>query len=129
ARIFNPIGPGMGRHLALGDFARQLAGSNELPAILRVGNLDVFRDFIDVRDLVAILVGLSTNPQAIGRVLNVCSGRGLLLRDIVARMVSLSGKDAKIEVEQSRVRPREMRMFYGSTRALNGIGIAVPALN
>jgi len=128
ARIFNPIGPGMGRHLALGDFVSQLARSKERPAILSVGNLDVFRDFIDVRDLVAILVRLSTNPQAIGRVLNVCSGRGLLLRDIVARMVSLSGKDVKIEVEQSRVRSTEMKTFYGSARALNEIGIAVPAL-
>src|SRR5262245_57395909 len=96
ARIFNPVGPGMGRPLALGDFASQLADSDGRCAVLRVGNLDVFRDFIDVGDVIGILINLATDPRATGRIFNVCSGRAMLLKDIVANMIALSGKDVRI---------------------------------
>ena len=74
ARIFNPIGPGMPPHLALGAFDRQIAALPPHGGILRTGNLDVARDFIDVELVARALRLLARHPDA-GGVVNVCSGR------------------------------------------------------
>jgi nucleoside-diphosphate-sugar epimerase len=58
ARLFNPIGPKMPAHLALGSFAARIA-LIENAGVLETGMLDVERDFFDVEDA----GGLRTNRQ------------------------------------------------------------------
>ena len=53
--FFNPIGPGMPTYLALGDFARQIAGLHASSGVLRTGNIHVFRDFIDIEHVTKAL--------------------------------------------------------------------------
>ena len=73
ARIFNPIGPGMPAHLALAEFARDIAALG-CRGILQTGNIHVSRDFIDIRHVSAALIRLAWHPDACG-VVNICSGR------------------------------------------------------
>jgi GDP-4-dehydro-6-deoxy-D-mannose reductase len=125
ARIFNPIGPGMPTHLALGDFARQLAAKSEARMILRTGNLDVFRDFIDVAHIVGILDRLARTPDARG-VVNLCSGKATRLRDLVTLLIAASGKQVALETASARLRPGELASITGSTARLSALGATPP---
>ena len=53
ARPFNHIGAGQAPTFAISDFARQIAeiSAGQRPPVLKVGNIDVTRDFTDVKDV------------------------------------------------------------------------------
>jgi len=126
ARIFNPLGPGMPSHLAIGDFARQIAAIQGRRGTLRVGNLDVRRDMIDVDHVAALLCRLAANPDARG-VVNVCSGQAPVLRDLVEMLIAACGREIDIEVDQARLRGNEPQMIIGSTDLLTKLGCPPPA--
>jgi GDP-4-dehydro-6-deoxy-D-mannose reductase len=121
ARIFNPIGPDMPRHLALGDFVSQIVSMQGSRQVLRVGNIDVRRDMIDVEHAATVLWQLAVNPDAQG-IVNVCSGQAPLLRDLVEMLIEGSGQDIDIEIDWSRVRGNEPRCIVGSTDLLARLG-------
>lgn len=123
ARIWNPVGANMPRHLALGSFATQIASLPSEGGILRVGNLAVERDFIDVAEVARIMAALATHPGAIGQVVNVCSGRAFRLRDLVQSMIRLAGRPIAIEVDGRRVRPDETMRLFGDPGRLHGLGL------
>ena len=92
ARPFNHLGPGQAEWFVASDFAKQLAeikrGRRE--PVVRVGSIDVTRDFTDVRDVVRayfLLLAGGTN----GEVYNVCSGREHSIRTILKRLIELAG--------------------------------------
>ena len=49
---------------------------------IRIGNLQTVRDFVDVRDGINALLLISKLGKP-GEVYNICSGKGLVLRDIL----------------------------------------------
>lgn len=116
-RIFNPIGPGMPSHLALADFARQIADMPEGGGRLVTGNIDVARDFLDVAQAAGMLVALARNPRAQG-IVNVCSGVPTVVRRLVELLIAESGKSIDIEVHPARLRPDEPQVLFGSTSRL-----------
>ena len=126
ARIFNALGPNMPVHLAIGDFARQIAAMPRSHGTLRVGNIDVRRDMIDVEHIGTLLWELAENPDAHG-VVNVCSGRAPPLRDLVEMLIAGCGRKVDIEVDWARVRGNEPRTIVGSTELLVGLGCPPPA--
>ena len=126
ARIFNPIGPGMPHHLALGEFARQIAAFRGEPGVLRTGNLDVWRDFIDVREVARALRILAANPEARG-IVNVCTGRATSLRELVEMLIRVSETDVATLPEASRLRTGERSVVIGSADRLAHLGAAPPA--
>lgn len=112
ARIFNAIGPRMPPHLALGDFARQIAALPPHGGVLRAGNLEAARDFIDVELVALALRLLAQNPDA-GGVVNVCSGQATRLARLVEMLISASGKPVRPELDPKRVRGGELRAMFG----------------
>ena len=62
ARIFNPLGPDMPAHLAIGDFARQIASMPRGHGPLWVGNIDVRRDMIDIEHVATLLCPACSKP-------------------------------------------------------------------
>jgi GDP-4-dehydro-6-deoxy-D-mannose reductase len=125
ARIFNPLGGGMPGHLAMADFARQIAAMPLRRGTLRVGNIDVRRDMIDVAHVATLLCRLAANPDARG-VVNLCSGEAPLLRDLIAMLLAASGRTADIEVDPARQRTNELRTVMGSTDLLTRLGCPPP---
>jgi GDP-4-dehydro-6-deoxy-D-mannose reductase len=125
ARIFNPIGPDMPAHLALGNFARQLAALRTPHGTLQSGNINVFRDFIDIDHVVTMLWHLAHNPAARGPV-NICSGEATELRKLVEILIDVSGKKITIETISSRLRPGELGVVLGSTALLGRLGAGPP---
>lgn len=120
ARLFNPIGPEMPTHLALGDFAARLRRRER---VMHVGNLDVRRDFIEIDEAARIIVGLSNSSGARGRIVNVCAGEAFHLGSILNRMIEMSGQDIILHVDSSRLRGGDARIIYGSVKALNDLGL------
>jgi GDP-4-dehydro-6-deoxy-D-mannose reductase len=128
ARIFNPLGRDMPPHLAIGDFARQIASMSRGGGTLLVGNIDVCRDMIDVEHVATILRDLAAKPDARG-VVNVCSGQAPLLRDLVGMLIASCGRKIDIKVEQARVRANEVHTVIGSTERLTMLGCPPPSTN
>jgi GDP-4-dehydro-6-deoxy-D-mannose reductase len=124
ARIFNPIGSGMPGHLALANFARQIRLG---ATALRVGDLDVERDFIDATEtgrlIVALAANLPSRDERNGIVWNICSGQAFSLRNLVDELVRLCGRSVTLEIDPARLRPGQMRSFRGSTARLAEAGV------
>lgn len=88
--------------------------------VLELGNLDVERDFSDVRMVIDCYRRLLEAPQA-GAVFNVCSGVGHALRDVLEMMSTLSGHRPEIRVNPAFVRANEVKKLVGSRAALESV--------
>jgi GDP-4-dehydro-6-deoxy-D-mannose reductase len=128
ARSFNHTGPGQDARFALAAFARQLAAIHAGAAapVLRVGNLQARRDYLDVRDVARAYLTL-LDAGAPGGVYNVSTGEAHTLAGLVETMIELSGTGACIEVDPARVRPLDVPLLSGDPAALHALGWA-PAI-
>ncbi|HBS61681.1 MULTISPECIES: NAD-dependent epimerase/dehydratase family protein [Stenotrophomonas] len=89
------------------DHARR--GSTDL----RLGNLDVERDFTDVRDLVRCY-GMLIEQRCRGDVVNICSGVSTSLRTVIDIVSELSGLDFAIESDSGLIRSHDVDRLAGS---------------
>lgn len=124
ARLFNPVGANMPAGLALPSFAAQIVGGARE---LRVGDLDVARDFIDVAEAARLIVALASDSRNFGRVVNICSGTATVLRSLVDRMVKLANRPIDIATDPARMRAGEMRTLRGDTGRLLAAGLTPAA--
>jgi GDP-4-dehydro-6-deoxy-D-mannose reductase len=129
-RAFNHIGPGQDRRFAVASFALQLAriaaGGDPL---LRVGNLDTERDFLDVRDVVAAYVLLLEGGGAAGEVYNVASGRAVSMKEVLRQLVTIARVGVEIRDDPERLRPADIPRMAGDPaklRAATGWEPAIP---
>ncbi len=91
ARLFNQIGPGQPATQAAAEFARDIALAEHAGAErveLTVADPDAARDFSDVRDSARALLELSRRGQT--GTYNVCSGRPIGLREVIALLDSMT---------------------------------------
>jgi nucleoside-diphosphate-sugar epimerase len=102
ARVFNPIGPGLPATQAFGEFASQLTAEVADPLTLLVGNIEVRRDFIDVRDVARALVAVSLRGQP-GLVYHVGSGQSRSVSEGLDLLVRLSGRSVKVCIDRRRL--------------------------
>ena len=132
-RPFNHTGPGQSEAFVVAAFARQVAriAAGQQPPVLRVGTLDARRDFLDVRDVVAAysLCLAQADTLAPGTILNVASGEGRRVGDVLDALLALSGVQATAEVEPGRLRRAEIPLACGDAaraRAALGWAPAIP---
>jgi nucleoside-diphosphate-sugar epimerase len=86
-------------------------------SVIELGNLDIERDFSDVRTVCEVYRRLLQNP-APGRIFNVCSGIGHGLRDILGIVSALTGWVPQVRVNPAFVRAHEVPRLVGSKQAL-----------
>jgi len=86
-------------------------------AVLELGNLDVVRDFSDVRTVVNCYRLLLEAGRA-GEAFNICSGKGHSLLEVVQMMRELTGHDPEIRVNPAFVRANEVHRLIGSRARL-----------
>jgi GDP-4-dehydro-6-deoxy-D-mannose reductase len=113
-RPFNHAGPRQADGYVTSSFARQIA---EIEAgikepILRVGNLDAYRDITDVRDTVRAYRLVTQEGQPL-RPYNVCSGRGYRVGDLLDTIVGLSSVTIRIMPDPARLRPSDNPVIVG----------------
>lgn len=118
-RPSNVIGPGMPGHMAVQQFAEQVArASHGGPRVIDTGDLSVVRDFIDVEDVCVRLWGLCEASPPSGEIVNVASGRGVAMREIVERLVALAGGSIEIRTDPARLRANDLRAHVSSAAKL-----------
>ena len=123
ARPFNHVGPGQDRRFALPSMATQivacLSGRQEA---VHVGNIDVTRDFTDVRDVVHAYAKLIALAHS-GQTYVVGSGIERSLRSILEEMCRIAGVTPSIIYDPSRARGAEQtRMRADPARLRNHTG-------
>jgi nucleoside-diphosphate-sugar epimerase len=123
ARLFSMIGPGQSSEFALPAFATQLAAiaGGRRPPRLAVGNLEARRDFVHVDDG-AEAVALLAERGAVGGIYNVASGRSLSIREALDRLLSASGVEAEVHLDERYLRPADTPLLCGSAAPLRALG-------
>jgi GDP-4-dehydro-6-deoxy-D-mannose reductase len=118
-RSFNHIGPGQSERFVVSDFARQVVEIRKglCAPVIRTGDIDVTRDFTDVRDVVKAYLLLLERGRR-GEVYNVCSGLEQSIRGVLLRLLQLAGVEAAVEQDPLRLRRAEQRRICGSPRKL-----------
>ncbi|MCU9955042.1 GDP-mannose 4,6-dehydratase [Burkholderia sp. BKH01] len=110
ARPFNYTGVGQGEAYLLPKLAAHYA-RNE-PRI-SLGNLDVSRDFSDVRDVTAAYLKLIEAAPA-GETFNVCSERAYSLKEVLVMLSRIAGYVIDVTVDPRFVRHNEVKSLSGS---------------
>lgn len=110
-RVFNPVGPGAPEGLLPGRVAAEIGRALDTGKPISLGALDAVRDFVDSRDVVDAIIaaalslpcGLSAGEAAGSGdgVLNIAGGVGLPVRELVTRLVAISGYDGQIREQES----------------------------
>ena len=116
ARSFNHTGPGQLPTFVLPSIAKQFAEMEIglIPPRLTVGNIDVTRDFTDVRDVIRAYTTMLREGKT-GEVYNVCSGIGDRLSDIIKQFQAVCRTVVSIDIDSARLRPGETRQVVGDS--------------
>ncbi len=90
-------------------------------AEIELGNLDVARDFSDVRDVSSIYAKLIQTPAAIGATLNICSGKAYTLREVLGLIGDIAGKELAVRINPAFVRSNEVKMLLGDRSRMDAL--------
>jgi len=94
---------------------------------IELGNIDVSRDFSDVRDVIAAYLNL-LESNARGVAVNICSGRVISLREVIDYMNDLAGYAIDVRVNPLFVRANEIPVLRGDNRLLQTLVGHVPTI-
>lgn len=115
-RPFNHTGPGQGPGFFVPDMLSQIVEiekGNHQPEIT-VGNLESTRDLSDVRDVVRAYKLIMENDTTPGEVFNVCSGKGVVMKDLLNTLITQSGQSIEIKTDPERIRPSDNPISVGN---------------
>ena len=120
-RPFNAYGPRQSARAVIPTIISQaLAG-----ATLRLGALDTTRDFTFVEDTARGFVAVAAADAALGEVVNLGSGTEVSIREIVAKVAGIVGRELTVEGDEQRMRPAKSevtRLHADSSKALRLAG-------
>ena len=126
-RPFNYTGRGQSEQFII---PKIVAHAKARKPVIELGNIDVARDFSDVRAVVDSYARLLVAPSAVGGVFNVCSGQAHALSEVIDLVSHLSGHTMEIRVNPAFVRADEVRTLCGSRKRLESVigAVSVPSL-
>jgi GDP-4-dehydro-6-deoxy-D-mannose reductase len=119
-RSFNHTGPGQSERFVISDFAKQIAEIEKKgkAPVISVGNLNIYRDFLDARDVVRAYTCILNNGK-FGEVYNVCSGRKSKISDLLEILISYSFvQDIEVRQDKNKLRPIDHEIIYGNNSKL-----------
>jgi GDP-4-dehydro-6-deoxy-D-mannose reductase len=119
SRSFNHTGTTQPDTFVIPSFRKQVSEAKDGDTI-HVGNLDITRDFSDVRDIVKAYVMLLERGKA-GEVYNVGSGNAYVLKDILNHFIKESGKKLVIDVDENRFRKADIEKQVCDCKKLHAI--------
>lgn len=117
-RPFNYTGRGQGEQFII---PKIVAHARERRPVIELGNIDVARDFSDVRYVVDSYARLLDTPAAIGGLFNICSGEARSLGDIITMVEFASGHHLEVQVNPAFVRADEVKSLCGSRARLESV--------
>lgn len=114
-RPFNYTGPGQASSFVIPKIVEHFAVGK---ARIELGNIDVEREFSDVRD-VCLSYRLLLESPVRGQVVNICAGRAYALRAILQEMEGIAGRSIAVDVNPALVRLNEIPRLVGSNQRLH----------
>ena len=114
SRPFNYTGCGQSPNFLIPKIVDAFkAGKREI----ELGNLDVSRDFSDVRDVVAAYLRL-LETDIMAPAYNICSGAATSLLSVIDTLNDLAGYDIQVSINPDFIRRDEIKTLYGSPALL-----------
>lgn len=124
-RPFNYTGVGQSAKFVLPKIVSHF--QRRMP-LLELGNIDVSRDFYDVRCVAEAIGRLVATGNAQGTY-NICSGEEHSLREVLSIMERISGHSLEVRVNPDFVRSNEIKSLRGDNRRLLGKIGRLPAFS
>ena len=115
--IVHNTGPRRGEVFVVSNFTKQIAAieAGLVPPVVKVGNLDSIRTFLDVRDAVKAY-WLLVHKCKPGEVYNIGGIETMTIGEMLDKLLKLSSvKDIDIEIDPSRLRPSDVTLQIPST--------------
>ncbi len=113
-RPFNYTGVGQDGRFLIPKIVRHF---RDRERVIELGNLDVWREFGDVRTVAAVYRMLIENCP-VGETLNVCTGQTYSLKEVITLCEKLTGHKIEIKVNPEFVRENEVRELKGDNSRL-----------
>lgn len=123
ARPFNYTGPGQSDSFLIPKLIRHFHYRN--PSI-RLGNVDVVREFNDVR-FVAHAYRILLESAIPGSVYNICSGHGYSIQQVLDTLGHITGHQIKVEADSDLMRANELKILIGDNLRLTELAGPLPA--
>lgn len=119
ARPFNHIGPGQSDRFVIADMAQQISRVRQglQSAQIQVGDIDVTRDFLDVRDVIHAYLKLLEKGQS-GEIYNICSDQEFIIRELILNLATLADTPVELIQDPTRLRIAEQRRARGCSEKL-----------
>lgn len=117
ARPFNYSGVGQAENFLLPKIVSHFS---RRAARIELGNLDVWRDFSDVRAVVQAYRSL-IEVKPMGQTVNVCSGCAHSLREIIEICQAITGHSMEVAVNPAFVRANEVKTLCGDAARLRAL--------
>lgn len=92
---------------------------------IELGNLDVSREFSDVRYVAHAYAELLTSSPR-GETVNICNGLGYSLREVIALAEEISGHQMEVRINPAFVRSNEVRTLVGDPAKLRSLIGEIP---
>ncbi len=116
-RPFNYTGVGQKNHFLIPKIIDHFKQDRQE---IELGNLNVIRDFSDVRDIARAYVALYHSSVA-SEIVNLCSSNLYSISDIISMMEVISGKKIKIKYNKQLARNNEIKRLAGNANKLQHI--------
>lgn len=114
ARPFNYTGPGQSVSFLIPKLVHHF---KQASPVIELGNLDVEREFNDIRMICDAYLALLDRGIA-GEAYNICSGIPYSLRSVMDELTGLTGHHMDVHVNPAFVRSNEIKRLYGDPRKL-----------
>jgi dTDP-glucose 4,6-dehydratase len=113
-RPFNTFGPRQSLRAIIPTIISQAIHGKKI----RLGNVEPRRDFLFVKDTVRGFIELAKCSKAVGKVVNIGTGRDISIKELVEKILSQMRQGGEIMVEGRRIRPKksEVMQLIANTR-------------
>lgn len=120
-RPFNAYGPRQSARAVIPTIISQALTGKKI----KLGSMHPTRDFTYVKDTAEGFIRVAECDKAIGEVINVGSNHEISIGDLVGKIMALTGSNAEVEFDDSRVRPEKSevnRLWANNQKAARLLG-------
>lgn len=116
-RPFNYTGIGHSENFIIPKIVSHFAAKK---TSIELGNLEVAREFNDIRTVIAMYYKLMTSDVK-SEIINLCTGKVVKLKDVLRYMEHIAGYQINVNVNPAFVRLNEISVLMGSVEKLHSL--------